>query len=98
MIHGILDRINKAFYLEGKSKHIDDPRYQVTKDESKRRILIILLIAGVLLHLIFGITLFGVTSITSRLTLQSRAITYEGEFVSYLEAFHNLPHFDIVMG
>ena len=77
----ILERLNRAFDVEGKSKYIDDSRYQVTKDESRRRIFIILLITGVLLHLMFGMVLYGVTTIASREIPKGKAIILRGNFI-----------------
>ena len=77
----ILERLNRAFDFEGKSKYIDDSRYQVTKDESKRRIFIILLITGVLLHLMFGMVLYGVTTIASQTIPKGKPIIVKGNFI-----------------
>ena len=77
----ILERLTRALHVEEKSKYIDDSRYQVSKDESKRRIFIILLISGVLLHLMFGMILYGVTTIASREILKGKAIIPRGNLI-----------------
>ena len=77
----ILERLTRAFDVEGKSKYIDDSRYQVTKDESKSSIFIILLITGVLLHLMFGMVLDGVMTAASRTISKGKAIIVKGNFI-----------------
>ena len=77
----ILERLTRALHVEEKSKYIDDSRYQVSKDESKRRIFIILLISGVLLHLMFGMILYGVTTIASREIPKGKAIILRGNLI-----------------
>ena len=89
----IFDRMNKAFDVGGKSKYIDDSRYQVTKDESKRRIFIILLISGVLFHLILGMVLYGLTSIASQTIPKGKAIIINGKLIQ--KALYNLNHFGV---
>lgn len=66
--------LNKVSNIDENTHFIDDTKYQVTKDESKRRILIILIVLAGIMNSVTVIGVYGLFDLTSMTVLEREAI------------------------